>query len=306
MMSKIIIIFIFFYSTGFYFDRIAGDPGRDLCKIYKGGLKCSKLYSNLFPYDIFLSFNDDLDGYTNEMKYLEIGNSNITILQSRSFQRTPYLSQLLLSNVSLTEIEQNAFEGLKKLKLVDISRNDLRKLFVDTFKHTKLNRLNLEGNKNLEIPENGPFLNAKFLTSLSLKNCNIQHFSGSTFGQVPELIHLDVSHNLLKSLPEEIFTPLKHLTILDLSHNFFINIDLKIFKGIPSFPTRPTSLLLSNNPWECDCKLSEFYLWAMENPKTKIWTDKPNLSRSKKLVICNKPNNVSWNSVEMRKLMTSC
>lgn len=306
MAEKIGVFFCFLWFFQFLIGVIVGDPGRDLCKIYNNGLKCAKMVSNLLPYDSFLSFNDDLARFTNEMKYLEIESSNISVLQSRSFQRTPFLSHLLLRNISLTEIEQGAFEGLEKLKLVDLSYNLFRIIPIDAFKHTKINRLNLEGNVKLEIPANGPILHARFLTSLSLKNCNVKRFYEESFGEIPNLIHLDLGQNQLKSLPDQVFSSLRHLNFLDLSGNQFTTLDVKVFKSIPTFPKFPSTVILQNNPWACDCKVAELSEWTTQNWKTGDWSQIPKLSRLKKPVYCVEPQKLPWNSEQFKKLMSTC
>lgn len=282
------------------------DPGRDLCKFYNGGLKCSNMISYYFPYDNFLTFNDDLAGFTTQMKFLDIYNSNITVLQTRSFQQTPYLSHLYLRNDSLTEIEPAAFEGLKRIKLVDLSHNLIQTVPVEAFKYTKINRLSLEGNTLLKIPENGSILHASFLTSFSLKNCNIKHFSESVFGEVPALIDLDISQNLLEVLPDKIFSTLQYLSYLDLSGNRFQSLDVKIFEMIPSFPKNPHSVILSNNPWMCDCKISKLGRWATENTKIGGWSKTAKASRLRKIVECKSPDGMSWISNDFRELVSNC
>ncbi|KAK6635724.1 hypothetical protein RUM44_000978 [Polyplax serrata] len=290
---------------GFRLVPTAGDPGRDLCKIYNGGLKCSAVSSQYFPYDLFLSFNDDLVRFTHEMKFLQIESSNISVLQSRSFQSTPSLSQIILSEISLMEIEQGAFGGLNRLKLVDLSHNLLRSIPVDLFKHTKIIRLSLEGNE-LVVPESAPLLSAKYLNSLSLKNCSIRYLSDYTFGELPALMHLDLSHNQLNSMPLKIFYSLKHLTHLDLSHNQFTTLNINIFKSIPSFPKFPTFVILANNPWDCDCALSELSEWVTRNRVTEEWTEIPRDSRLKRTVTCFTSHKLSWNSEQFRQLMSAC
>lgn len=282
---------------------------RDLCKIGKKSqkLSCGNIVSHYLPSEMFLRFDEDVYGFSATMKQLEITSSNISVLQARSFKYAPSLSQLILSNVSLTEIEQSAFEGLSTLKWVDLSYNSLKKIPPDTFRITAVKHLKLDGNTELEIPTNGPLFNTSRLIWLSMRKCNIQHLPGSAFKPNVALSHLDLSQNKLAMLPVQIFVTLNHLVYLDLSENQFQTVDFTVFKSIPAFPDFPRTVLLAGNPWECDCKLASTIKWTARNLDDNTWSRNPRISRLRRPVACQAPNDLSgvyWNNLQ--ELIEQC
>ena len=282
---------------------------RDFCKIGRKSQKltCGSITSHYLPSEMFLRFDEDVHGFSTTMKSLEISHSNISVMQARSFKYTPSLSELILSNVSLTEIEQSAFEGLTLLKWVDLSHNSLKKIPPDTFKVTGVKHLKLDGNTQLEIPTNGPLFNTSRLVWLSMRKCNIQHLPGSAFKPNVALSHLDLSQNKLAMLPVQLFVTLNHLVYLDLSENQFQTIDFMLFKNVPSFPDFPRTVLLTGNPWECDCRLASTIKWTTKNLEDNTWARNPRISRLRRPVVCQKPNDLAgsyWNS--LHQLIEQC
>lgn len=282
---------------------------RDVCKIEgkNDRLRCGNIVSHYLPSEMFERFDEDVHGFTNNMKYLEISQSNISVLQARSFKYARSLSQVILSNISLQEIEQSAFEGLSVLKWVDLSYNLLKKIPPDTFKVTGVKHLKLDGNTQLEIPTNGPLFNTSKLVWLSMRKCNIQHLPGSAFKPNVGLSHLDLAQNKLSMLPEQLFVTLNHLVYLDLSDNRFQTLDIKLFRNVPSFPDFPRTVMLAGNPWECDCRLASTIKWMTQNLDDKTWARNPRMSRLRRPVHCQTPNalaGVYWNSLQ--ELVETC
>ncbi|KAL0269943.1 UNVERIFIED_CONTAM: hypothetical protein PYX00_007516 [Menopon gallinae] len=288
-----------------------GDEGRDPCKMTGNGfgLICSNVTSEFFASTMFLSLDDDIARFSNEVRRLEIQRSNLTELKSGSFKRMPFLSYLIIANVSLKEIERGAFEGLTNLKMADLSHNRLSEMPVDAFRDTRISHLSLEGNLDLQVPTNGPILKAKKLRSLVMKRCNLQHLPGSAFTEVLGLSYLDLSQNRLEMLPRDLFAPLKHLDYLDLSDNQFGTIDFAVFTSIPSYPSLPSTVVLSGNRWTCDCRLAGLIRWATRNGRSDAWTSVATISRLRKRTFCNEPALIkgdSWNDVRVQKFITSC
>lgn len=283
--------------------------GRDLCKLLPShtGLKCASLNSYHLPNEMFFSYEEDVPGFSGDIKKLQIVSSNISVLQNEAFKFYPFISEILLRNVSLKSIEERAFSGLVKVKWVDLSYNLLQKIPVNLFKDTAVRHLTLEGNTELEIPTNGPILNATKLIWLSLRKCNIQHLPGSAFQTSSALSHLDLSHNKLEMLPQEAFANLTHLIYLDLSENLFQTIDYKIFQSIPTFPKYPAVVILAGNNWNCDCRIANVIQWATQSSKDGTWSRLAHSSRLRKNVECREPrhlNGISWNV--LRELVDKC
>lgn len=92
------------------------------------------------------------------------------------------------------------------------------------------------------------------LTELLL-NHNSLVMSGSDINALlkyPRIKVLDLSYNLIKSLPGGAFDSLTNLETLNLRGNGLQTLDKDIFKAL----TKLKSLDLEENPWNCSCSLT--------------------------------------------------
>lgn len=74
----------------------------------------------------------------------------------------------------------------------------------------------------------------------------------NTLLKYPRIRVLDLSYNLIQSLPAGAFDSLTHLETLNLKGNGLQTLDKDIFKGL----TKLKSLDLEENPWNCSCSLT--------------------------------------------------
>ncbi|CAC5394175.1 unnamed protein product [Mytilus coruscus] len=93
-----------------------------------------------------------------------------------------------------------------------------------------------------------------------------------SLGKLPYLKHLNLSHNLLDTVPD-VVTIFDSLTELDLSHNQLTTIQIKIRNWIDTQHNKigTFKLYLSNNPLICSCNTKTFLSWIL---KTKVNLDK--------------------------------
>lgn len=136
------------------------------------------------------------------------------------------LEVLLLRNVSLKLIEEDAFASLNNLRQLDLSANLLKFFYSRTFTgNVLLERLNLSSNLIKKLP--------------------------SSQLRLPKLRTLDLSNGFLEYVDETVFSNLPALEWLSLRENKL--------KTVPSFEMNVSMLLLGGNPWSCDCA---FYVLA--------------------------------------------
>lgn len=186
-------------------DRLSAD----FCELNQ--LEYLSLANNLL-----VSLPDSI-GNLAHLHTLTLTNSRITELPA-SFEKLQCLSRLSLKSNKITHFP--AINQLKKLEMLDISTNPLRKADDEVQKICELTRLQQLNISNLGLnvlPENIGQL--KGLTSLDMSFNNIQHFPAS-FAQVENIVTLNISRN---NLLEFCFTQNK-MTNLDLSYNHLTEI----------------------------------------------------------------------------------
>lgn len=102
-------------------------------------------------------------------------------------------------------LPKSAFKGLKKLKLLDLSGNNL----------TTLDR--------------SDFLEVTTLMTLNLSRNSLTKLPSSIFARTAQLVHLDLSHNLLKEVDSYFLKPLRFLRVINFGNNQIESIARKAF-----------------------------------------------------------------------------
>ncbi len=123
------------------------------------------------------------------LRVLDLSNCNIETLPKYDLGQFSHLSHLYLRSNQLgySDINlANVFKGLTKLKVLDLSENDLTEIKVNDF------------------------ADLHSLTHLNLQQNALVTWNGHT-GHLPKLRFLDLSHNLLKTLDNTIRKQLDHI-----------------------------------------------------------------------------------------------
>lgn len=130
------------------------------------------------------------------------------------------LEYLNLSFNSLSpSLPKSAFKGLKKLKLLDLSGNNL----------TTLDR--------------SDFLELNTLMTLNLSQNSLTKLPSSIFARTAQLVHLDLSYNLFKEVDSYFLKPLRFLRVINFGSNQIDSVARKAFGS----NTRLRRINLGNN-----------------------------------------------------------
>jgi Leucine-rich repeat (LRR) protein len=122
-------------------------------------------------------------------------------------------------------LETDVFNGLVKVKYIDLVGNKLQYLHPDTFvRLPNLQSLFLSNNPGLQIPIGRHFINSHSLTQLCISGCNVRSVSVETFANVSALERLDLSYNNLRSIDMNILKVLPELSVLYLRRNWISEI----------------------------------------------------------------------------------
>jgi len=222
--------------------------------------------------------------------------NKIEDIDPQTFYDNPELEFLDFNNNKLRTLKPEVFQNNPNLRSVDLSSNSLVSIYDTTFHNNpNLQYLYLSENKHVRI-HNGLLIVASSLKVFDAQHCNLSDLSPDFFKNTTNLRKLLLGNNNFTSLDcvsntdtDDYMGTLTELQVLDLSNNQLQTIDIEIFKNQMS---QLKSLRIEGNPFLCDCKLRNAWLWSQEvgiiPPQPQItctsmqqrpvpWTDVKNL-----------------------------
>lgn len=217
--------------------------------------------------------NVELLGFP-QLKSAILQGNLIKDLTRDSFKNNEHIQSLQLASNAIALIHQLTFSHLKELREVDLSFNMLGKVDRETFKeNNQLTTINLSRNF---IGRFSRIISAS-LTHLNMSSCEIVSIDGDALVGLPALVELDLSQNLIASIPDSLVSD--NLQLLDLRMCRLSAIRNTTFVNLPElsrirlsgnrfttpfrkefFEQNPylTEIWLGDNPWRCDCPNAEF------------------------------------------------
>ncbi len=221
------------------------------------------------------------------LRELNIDFNKLATLESNVFLNNNQLEILSINNNFLSDIGEQAFNGLKtSLQRLHLSRNKLKHLSEDRFIYTtSLQQLYLDRNQLTALNKNTFFGLETTLTELNLQFNKIKILNGSVrflrslqklrlnnnqieslgfsneFENCLNLTYLNMELNSIRQLPDltHVQTRFTVLHELDLTSNYICTINqLNKFKD--KFPNLRL-LKLNNNQLKCDCDLIELKVY---------------------------------------------
>jgi hypothetical protein len=154
------------------------------------------------------------------LKKLDLSSNTITSLEINFFDGYDNLDILIMRNCKIQKMDPGAFNPLKKLKTVDLSRNSFTSVPPELFtENPKLQNLTLSNNPLTMQPLDLPILISSSLQYLNLKECKLSDLSTTSLSQVPNLRFLDLSGNRFTVLSVDTLIPLSHLVYIDIRGN---------------------------------------------------------------------------------------
>lgn len=143
---------------------------------------------------------------------------DISMLLTR-LTELPHLLDLSLVNCAIRDLSNITFDGLERLKTLDLSCNLITELSEETsFNQTDLRALDVSHNL-IRVIHGAPFRTLCSLEVLNLSGNAIDRIPVNSFCGLHALITLDLSSNNLTALQDEMFVSLTSLQQLNLSKN---------------------------------------------------------------------------------------
>ena len=163
-----------------------------------------------------------------KMLTLDLSNNNIILMPDDVFEKLAELKVLKLHGNNLTlESSQEIFHSLKKLKVLDVSKNSIKRFPLYIFRFTKnLGSLDVSQNALESIPYQC-FENLSNLISLNMSRNFLSHLPSFKAQRLLQV--LDLSENRIKTLAYAVFNDSHNLKFLSLSKNRLLTISSQMF-----------------------------------------------------------------------------
>lgn len=177
------------------------------------------------------------EGIHPETQVLDISGSTLQILHRTLFQRYGLvnLQRVYLARCRLGHLDDLTFQGLTNLVELDLSDNMLTSIPVAALSELPaLMRLSL-GRNPIRRLNAGSFRSLRFLVTLELSSCQIETVEVGAFDGLKTLEWLKLDGNLLANIG-----------------------------GSAVLPRSLHGVTLHDNPWRCDCQLSQLRAWLVQ------------------------------------------
>uniref|UniRef100_A0A6P7FHB4 Chaoptin-like n=1 Tax=Diabrotica virgifera virgifera TaxID=50390 RepID=A0A6P7FHB4_DIAVI len=163
------------------------------------------------------------------LRHLSMRSNNIEHIDITTFPDIPSLQYLDLSNNKLTILPDNVFTSLGLLQYLDLSFNPLRSNFKELFHYAQnLKRLDLSNTWIMHTP----YFPLPNLVYLNLSHNLIEIINKNSVQQLLKLKSLDISFNNLEEVPSHLWSYLPNLKILNLSNNPIKELVVDSFVGL--------------------------------------------------------------------------
>ncbi|EGI60471.1 PREDICTED: slit homolog 1 protein [Acromyrmex echinatior] len=165
---------------------------------------------------------------------LDLSQNSLSSVPSHALKDLHHLLILNLNRNKITAIHGKAFEGLDTLEILTLYENKISIIEADAFKgldNRRLKRLNLGGNELTRIPTQA-LSSLELLKKLEMQENRISSIKEGDFEGLKALDSLGLAHNHLREVPARVFSHLTQLNSLELDGNQITHVDANAFIGL--------------------------------------------------------------------------
>lgn len=170
-------------------------------------------------YNVITEINPMAFGNLTSLEILTLEHNSIVYLKRRAFSGLTALQILHLSHNHMEQLQIDQFLNLHNLRVLDLSFNHIKSLPRDVFKNTKIERLDLSNNEFVSMPSISLGDIGFTLRHLDISYNNIDHLDSTMFQETQFITELNLCHNKLTILPDNVFSALGNLHLLYMCKN---------------------------------------------------------------------------------------
>ncbi|KAF8788289.1 Endothelial zinc finger protein induced by like protein [Argiope bruennichi] len=202
------------------------------CECDDNDLVAGLVCQNVSNFDAFTKILKDGSLFEKWTTY-EIKLSGTRILPQQ-FLKGLIVYRLLIDDPLTEGLEDGAFDGVLRLKKFHVRKSSIKE--IPDFWPIRNSLRSLSMNNSLLTSIHGAQLkNLTHLETLFFANNSIRHVAPDAFQGTNNLIIFDISYNLLRFLPPNLFHPMKKLKKVVLSYNFLLHVDQLFAVTHPQF-----------------------------------------------------------------------
>jgi hypothetical protein len=157
-----------------------------------------------------------------QLSYLDMTEMSSDPMDASFFQDLPNLAHLYIKSFHKRNgfsLSKDTFNGLNKLKVLELDNNGLQELSSDQFTGLAgLQKLNLHNNRLTQLPA-GLFAGLANLTSLTLSENKLTSLPAGIFDPLVSLEVVNLGENYYEQLPENLFIKTTSLKTIDMTLN---------------------------------------------------------------------------------------
>ncbi|XP_030760953.1 leucine-rich repeats and immunoglobulin-like domains protein 2 [Sitophilus oryzae] len=164
---------------------------------------------------------------------LDVSQNSLTQVPSAAFKNLHHLLILNMNHNKINSLHAKAFQGLDTLEILTLYENKIANVDPEAFVglEKKLKRLNLGGNGLTVVPQKSLVI-LDMLKKLEMQENRISEINEGDFEGLRNLDSLGLAHNKLRTVPSRVFSHLTLLNSLELDGNNIDTIDKDAFAGL--------------------------------------------------------------------------
>lgn len=154
---------------------------------------------------------------------LKVIDQSTKFLPIQLATKFPNLEKLIVERSKLTSLQIHEFEGLLKLRTIEIRYNNISEIYEEAFDDvTELEHLDLSFNHIRSLPSK-IFIRLVHLKTLILSNNQIEKLSADIFPRKNAIEEFRASNNLLEIIETKILRFLRKAKLIELTGNVCID-----------------------------------------------------------------------------------